>query len=421
MSSLFKLLSFTAVAVTPMLLASCSNDELQDASHGNEIRFTTQISRATTTTTDNLETFKVYAEQLGTGGQFFINGEIAKKNGSVFEFEDKRHYWPSGVNTLRFWAYAPTDVNASITANAQSFDNFSPEAGIDNPGKNQKDLIVAYTEAKQVGDADDPAVATGGTVHLKFKHALSQVSVAAVCDNDDEWVVKVKGAWIVNARKSGTLDFDKSADNQMRWTSYDQEYSVDNVATYGLSLAKETNISNSKANPTFLIGGDNTDNSSLMLVPQKAPAYKFATSDNPTESKGAYILILCRVEVTHEGEFHPGGDASSDFGAVNPVGDKHVHQQFPVTKVWDGDAYGYTCVPIEINWEPTKKYNYVLSFCGKNSGAGVYPPEVLPDGLSEETPRPDDKKPGQPVFNDYIKFEVEVEDWTPTADSNTNM
>ena len=85
--------------------------------------------------------------------------------------------------------------------------------------------------------------------------------------------------------------------------------------------------------------------------------------------------------------------------------------------IYDEKAYGYSCVPIEGNWEPGKKYVYTLEFCGKDSGGGQYPPEELPDGLPDDVPpRPDDKKPGDPVLDDPIKFSVTVSDWQSNED-----
>ncbi len=74
---------------------------------------------------------------------------------------------------------------------------------------------------------------------------------------------------------------------------------------------------------------------------------------------------------------------------------------------------------------PGKKYVYTLEFCGRNSGAGVYPPEPLPDGIPEGEKRPDDKRPGDPVLDDPITFSVTVSDWVsndnPQEDLETPM
>ena len=64
---------------------------------------------------------------------------------------------------------------------------------------------------------------------------------------------------------------------------------------------------------------------------------------------------------------------------------------------------------------------YTLEFCGKSSGAGLYPPTPGPDFPTENViSRPDDKKEGDHVLNDPIKFEVTVDKWTE-ASSDKNM
>lgn len=68
------------------------------------------------------------------------------------------------------------------------------------------------------------------------------------------------------------------------------------------------------------------------------------------------------------------------------------------------------------------KYIYNLEFCGKTSGAGLYPPE-LPNGLPKDdniiTKRPTGKNVGDPVLDEPIKFSVTtVEGWT---NSSTNI
>ena len=64
---------------------------------------------------------------------------------------------------------------------------------------------------------------------------------------------------------------------------------------------------------------------------------------------------------------------------------------------------------------------YTLEFCGKSSGAGLYPPKPG-DGFPTDNviDRPDGKKEGEHVLNDPIKFEVTVDKWTE-ASSDKNM
>ncbi len=97
-----------------------------------------------------------------------------------------------------------------------------------------------------------------------------------------------------------------------------------------------------------------------------------------------------------------------------------MHQLFPVSTKYNAEEYGYTCVPLTIDWEPGKKYIYSLEFCGTNSGAGVYPPKPG-DGFPTDNvvEAPADKE-GHNVLTDPIKFSVSVSGWTE-AENIPNM
>ena len=94
------------VAITTMMFASCSNDELKEVYKGEEISFTTQVkTRATETTLKNLEGFYVYAK-ADNYADMFINGQEAKKdkesnNGFTITDKDGVGYlWPTGVDRI---------------------------------------------------------------------------------------------------------------------------------------------------------------------------------------------------------------------------------------------------------------------------------------------------------------------------------
>ncbi len=389
-----------------LVLASCSKDDGRSGYATDDlITFNTRVSRATETTLANLKDIKVYAD--AEGYPMFIDGMTASKaeGKNTFEFATPQ-YWPSGISTVRFWAYGPADISVKphITADGQTFDTYTPKSGVDNPGKEHEDLIVAYTAA----DRDS---ATGANVPLDFHHAMSQVVVNAKSGSTDGTrEITVAGAWIVNAKPSGVLSFDGTTEgnNHMKWNASGDK------TIYGLKLNTPTKLTPNT--PTTLIGG--SDNSSLMLIPQELDEWNL-TEDKENAEAGAYILVLCRVELRHNGNIHSG--TTTDDGPIHSEGDYHYHQAFPVSDTFNRNAYGYTCVPINTKWLPNKKYVYNLEFCGSKSGAGVYPP-TLPEGLPEAVEKPSDKETGDNVLDQPINFTVTISNWTAgVQDENVGM
>lgn len=410
-------LKLSAVFFGTLLMASCSNDEVQEINQGNEITFNTRVSRASDIDKSNLDAFKVWAIWPKVG-QTFIDGVIANKvaNKDYFTFE-RSVFWPNDVEQLNFWAVAPSGTpGISITAAAQSISNFN--VGPDLSG--QVDLVVAYEQAMRSG---------GTSVGLTFQHALSQIVVrakAGVGSDDDikeAKTVKIKGAWIMNVKPQGTVSMTGAKDDKnvckpnFGWeangekTYYGKEFDA-TALTHGASnlLAKENGSSH------------------MLLVPQELDKWNIDVNEDKevNAAGGAYILLLCRVEGTHKGKLHEGQSDAMIKPSEDGDGDVHTHQMFPCTEEWDAEEYGYTCVPINTKWEPGKKYIYTLVFCGQTSGAGIYPPtddlDGMPDGGGKYIKTlPDDKKIGDPVLDNPIQFTVEVADWTDAWTEGTTQ
>ena len=398
-------IKITSLGLAGLLLATaCSNDETQLIECGNEISFNTHVSRATETTTANLKNFKVWANATGFSSQRFIDGLIASKpdGKNYFTFENAV-FWPQDVATLDVFAVSPASLTASVNANGPTVSNFTPATA----AKDQADLVVAYSQANR---------SDGTNISLKFNHALSQIEVNAtggvtgVSETKHVWI---KGAWLMNVCSSGTLAFDKdkATENYMNW-------SVGSVKTkYGIEFTSVQALDHTSS-PLLASG---FESSNMLLVPQQLATWNLDDESDKiaNASKGAYILVLCRVEARHPGKEHPGAD-----GAVIVDGESHVHQLFPYTGTFDKEQYGYSCVPINTKWEPGKKYVYNLSFCGATSGAGVYPPTSdfagLPDGGGKYIKViPADKKVGDPVLDNPITFTVDVATWE--GDENANV
>lgn len=386
-----------------MLAAACSNDETQLVECGNEISFNTRVSRATETTTENLKNFKVWANATGFSDQRFIDGLIASKpdGKNYFTFENAV-FWPQDVATLDVFAVSPASLTASVNANGPTISNFTPATA----AADQADLVVAYSQANR---------SEGTNISLKFNHALSQIVVKAtggVQGANETKHVWIKGAWLMNVRSSGSLAFDKNkaTENYMNWEVTEAK------TKYGFEFTTEQKLDHTSSS---LLASD-FNNSNMLLVPQQLDTWNLDDDSDKAANtnKGAYIVVLCRVEATHAGKDHPGAD-----GAVIEDGDNHVHQLFPYTGEFNKAQYGYSCVPVNTEWKPGKKYVYNLSFCGATSGAGVYPPTEdlagLPDGDGNYIKViPEDKNVGDPVLDNPITFTVEVATWEGEDDAN---
>lgn len=420
---------FFGMATLLFAVTACSSDELEMVNQGPEITFNTSVSRATETTTDNLEEFLVYGHGEGYD-QMFINGLTATKKSEGYYKLSETKYWPSDVKTIEFWAVAGADAAGEIKINTstQSINDFTPKAynsgkAYDNSGSAHQDLILAYTKA-----TNNPSIS------LTFHHALSQISINATSGNttattsetttttNDSHVVKIKGAWIVNAlgKSSVSCTHDKDSNEPtdgMTWNAPTDE------TIYGYEF--KTPIELEHVNKGLLSFGH--DNSNLMIIPQNITKWELDKAKETT--KGAYILLLCRVELKHEGTVHTGGSEND----IYVEGNYHYHQLFPYSKTWENNEYGYTCVPlnntqegktttIKTEWEKGKRYTYNLNFCSNTSGAGIYPdfeqlkgkvPEGEKDGYKYilGTNGAPNKTTGDPVLTQPIDFNVTVEGW----------
>lgn len=397
-----------------LIFAACSDDQTDVVNNGPEITFRTSVSRAQNIDETNLTEFKVWAfsDIVTSNTTAFIEGLVAKKEGTVYKF-DHSIFWPNDITTLNFWAVSPVNDNVVVKHNGEALilESYEP-AG---KPEDQLDIITAYQKVNRVSN-------NGTSVSLKFNHILSQILVSARAGysegNGDQIkekrTVKVKGAWLVNIGTGATASRSTATDeNVVVWNNFSST-----KASYGSYFDTPRELT-STARSFFSFDNSNVSvpQSNLLLIPQQLTAW-----DGTAAGNGAYILLLCRVEATHDGALH---DGASD-PMVEPGTGNHTHQLFPhdgEATSFDENAYGYACVPIGTLWEYGKIYRYTLDICGKNSGAGIYPPVTPPalPGLPADPspikiiPTPSDKV-GKPVLDEPIKFTVTVNDWTdPTT------
>lgn len=452
-----KISPYSAVAFALMtgaiFVTSCTNDIEVDKNidpAGNAISFAPSVghtSRATETDIKNLGDFAVVARGMHHDGILYDNyligsaneGEIAKREtGSTDTWKLNRSvYWPATLNKVLFFAYTAlkagdaydgakvlgtnaTDPQPAFGFNGDNpyINNFKPlkatavESNIQADGKNQKDLLVAFTEQEKTRSETN--------VPLNFEHALTQVSIeasqAGKLDTDNR-IVKVKGAWIVNAAASGNLTTNGTKDDDNVYT-YTKSWTVSGKTAYG-----------SVWSDVVQLGSTSTDilrKHSLMLIPEDLKAWDLENDKAANNDKGAYIMLLCRVELEHEGTTHSGSNLEDIY--VDTQKGKHYHQLFPVNvNTYDAAEYGFVCVPLSSTWNTEgigKHYTYNLNICGNGTGAGKYPPAeeaeayktaLVPTSLGISVvlnnPTITGKNAGDNVLDEPIQFTVTVDGW----------
>ena len=434
-------------AMATSVFAGCSNDEILESYQGEEISFRTRTeTRATELKKENLGDFAVYAKGVHPSGnlytQFLIGdatsgAEVASRDITIsnkFIWKlDRKVYWPSGMEHVLFWAYTTkskdddqasvlSSGNVSFEATGPKITGFSPakadlntSSGISTfaDGIGQKDLLIAFK---------DQEYKDGTSVNINFKHALSQIQIKAkqsrAENSKDHRVVKVKGAWIVNVSTKGDLsagftwnEADKTANVTPTWTVSSMSTDIGHYGTFkeAITLATESQE---------LLG----NGGSLMIIPQQVDRWN--KTDKPA---GAYILLLCRVELKHEGVAHEGDDTSVGDVYVDKDNQVHYHQLFPVNSEgkFNSAQYGFSCVALDADWKDGKTYTYTLDICGITTGAGVYPPIISNDFLNALVPASEKNNivrnedlnvVGKAVLDQPIQFEVNVNSWADAGE-----
>lgn len=346
------------MAMTAMLIASCSSDDVVSTNTGRAIDFRTSVgTRGTETTTANIDKFWVTAIDEADSN-YFSKQEYKKEKEGAFFTSSPLYYWPAG--TLNFFAYSPseTDLGATVTIDkdTKNLADFSPATEI----ANQKDFVTATASGTRAANE------TNG-VELTFAHQLSQIEIKAKNTNDG-YIYKVVGVRIGKPVSKGTFTF--GANTWALTTTEKANYAVEYTSA-PITLTKDT---------ATMMG---TANDNAMLLPQQLVAWTPET-DKANTNKGAYIAL--KIQIT------------TASGA----------RVYPAT----GKDYDWAAVAIDTNWAAGKKYVYTLDF---SNGAGKVDPEK-PQPVDPTDPF----KPGEDILGKPIKFTVTVTPWAP-ADQPVEM
>ena len=266
-------------------------------------------TRAIETTSSNLDCFYL-SSFMNDDGNYMSNIPYLKQNG-VWSTPAGKFYWPV-EGDLHFYGYAPKTPGKSgefqLDKDTQTLTGFSPE----DAASKQKDFVYSYTKGE---------IGTNGTtdMNMKFKHALSNITVAAKNDCPD-YTVGVTGVRIGNVKGKGTFTFPAvlggSTNNEGSWSL--SKNTTDNVSY-------ETIWTNAS-----LLGSDasmmDVSNEAFMLLPQQLEKATQASSK-------AYIAL--KVD-------------------INATSGQNLYNNW---------AY----IGIDTYWQMGKRYDYTLDF---TNGAG---------------------------------------------------
>ena len=374
------------IAASAMALASCSSDSvIQENAEANEIQFSVVAnngSRAADYYCNNAKPgeFSVWAKiNQGTAEspnwvQYFAD-ETYRLDGGVWKLDGTKRYWPDNSIFVHFYAvWNDQDKfkwdNSGTLLEKPQVVGFEPaEAAAD-----QEDFIYAYKKANRP--------ASGNSVSMNFRHALSQIVFQAQNLNKNIYV-KIEEVKVGNVAKTGTFTFpaidDETTGNlnephdqtgtrkesgigSWAWDS-PTDLAVYTTGNFGEKGVKQNgtivnltnNTSESKVDAEGKIGYDK----SLLLIPTtETTAWNTAKAISAADNYGTYFAVRCKIWNLQKGD---GGEA---------LGTDVV--------LWDNVKAGtseaqYIYIPVKLAWEQGKKYIYTIKFT--ENGHGGYTEE----------------------------------------------
>lgn len=238
----------------PMILASCSNDEVIDVAQSSAaVGFSTFVnnsSRATDLDNDTFQSFDVWGvttdpANSATGLTPVFNQQVVTKSGNDWTYSPLR-YWVVG-NDYRFSALAPSGLNENILTVEQNLDAETTiseaKGGLVITFNNQDaaagvDLCYAFAKAINV-------TATQPMVSLEFSHMLSRVKFTFKNTFAAEGsLIRVQNIKITNATAEATIN---KVDGDDTWSSPE--------GTFGITFSTDRNNSNGLIQNTSYVPG----------------------------------------------------------------------------------------------------------------------------------------------------------------------
>lgn len=349
-----KIFSFALIASAMVAgFSSCSNDdEVPGASQSAELTRTigfdvkgnlANATRGFATTTANAPTaipnFQTWAYDDTTDGLYMgsstTEGKIVAGDGAGNWSYSPTQFWP--VNPLNFVAIAPADpngVSANTTASKGNIVTLNTTLTLSANVEDQSDIM--YAEADNIEKADHT-----GNVPFTFKHALSQIVFKGKFNNEGA-VTKATIAEIslCNVKNTATLVFNSN----------------------GQFYGGDTKPAISDGAATFMLDADDLEGSVWEASTQGTDAFDLTVSNNSTK-KNAWMMIPQSV-AAWDGTTVDALGVPNDGGAYIKLRVKLEKDGVVIKDNADTDAL---YLPLNINWDRTKKYIYTIEFNGTNA------------------------------------------------------
>lgn len=383
---------FLAMALSAVALTACNNDEVLEVNRGRGISFqvaTEASTRATATTTNTIEKFKVWGF-TGNPAQTLMNGIEVSKNGNEWSYGDAI-FWPE--SDVDFYSVSPSDVaGVSISNSEQKITDFT----VNTDQTSQVDLLYAVNKGEKKADHESKAVS------INFRHALSQIVFKAKNTNE-RLKVSIKDVKVVNVVKGGDFTYPTNSTT----TQNTSESGTIETSTQG----KWQLLSGNGSTETYAAG----TNTAGVELKTKNQVYDLTTTTGTGDSKvytGALFLMPQDLEPWNI-ETDKGNDKGGSYFLVN-CQLKNVSGNGDEVQFWpsEADGYAYVAIPTsDIKWEQGKKYIYTFIF---GEGGGYVPP------VDPEDPDEEPENPGKPVLVP-ITFDVTVDDFINGGEFDIDM
>ena len=333
---------YLAVALSAVALVACNNEDVLEVNQGRGISFqvaTEASTRATATTTNTIDNFKVWGF---TDGKTLMNGIEVKvaESGNKCTY-DGTIFWPA--TDVDFYSVSPAENcggTVNITKDKQEITNFTVNT---NQG-DQVDLLYAVNKGEKKADHEASAV------NINFRHALSQIVFKAKNTNKNLKVI-VKGVKVANIKKAGDFTYPNTttsgpvtADGTITSATQGLWASVQTPVTFEAGVTELTldGVQDAKDLTTTEEG---VYTGSLFMIPQDLTPW--VPKDEGSETtNNVYFLLDCQI-------------FSGDNRDV---------------QVWPENATltsAEVAIPAKsLNWEQGKKYVYTFVF---GEGGGYIP------------------------------------------------